>query len=179
MTTLVIAASMCSYNDKETLSTMRFGERAKCIKNKAVANIDRSAKELEILLSQAEVKIKKYEELLEGFDGGEAFNFMKKDLKEKLDKYTQTEKDLSVQAMGVIDETVESPSKTPSKIFLTKELENQVIDKGEVDNPLESDEPLPKVGELDQKYLNKIFDDENSDKKSEELPEVEEEADKE
>jgi hypothetical protein len=29
---------MCSYNDKETLSTLRFGNRAKTIKNKIVQN---------------------------------------------------------------------------------------------------------------------------------------------
>ena len=57
MTTLLIAASMCGYNDKETLSTLRFGQRAKSIKNKPTANVERSCKELEILLGNAEMKI--------------------------------------------------------------------------------------------------------------------------
>ena len=56
-TTLIIACSMCTYNDKETLGTLRFGQRAKSIKNKAVVNEERSAKELQILLDQAEKKI--------------------------------------------------------------------------------------------------------------------------
>lgn len=44
---------MCSYNDKETLSTLRFGYRAKSIKNKAKVNEERSAKELLMLLEAA------------------------------------------------------------------------------------------------------------------------------
>lgn len=44
---------MCSYNDKETLSTLRFGYRAKSIKNKAKVNEEKSAKELLILLDAA------------------------------------------------------------------------------------------------------------------------------
>ena len=35
-----------AYNDRETLSTLRFGNRAKAIKNKPIANAQRSAKEL-------------------------------------------------------------------------------------------------------------------------------------
>ncbi len=37
-TTLIINCSMCTYNDKETLSTLRFGYRAKSIKNKPKVN---------------------------------------------------------------------------------------------------------------------------------------------
>lgn len=38
-TTLLLATSMCTYNDKETLSTLRFGQRAKKIKNKPKMNV--------------------------------------------------------------------------------------------------------------------------------------------
>jgi len=37
---------MCSYNDKETISSLRFGARAKNIKNKPIVNQEKSAKEL-------------------------------------------------------------------------------------------------------------------------------------
>ena len=37
-TSLILACSMCDYNDKETLSTLRFGNRAKSIKNKVIQN---------------------------------------------------------------------------------------------------------------------------------------------
>lgn len=64
LTTLVIAASMCSYNEKETLGTLQFGQRAKCIQNKVKQNVERSAKELERLLEIAELKIREYESLV-------------------------------------------------------------------------------------------------------------------
>ncbi len=44
---------MSSYNDKETLSTLRFGYRAKSIKNKAKVNEERSPKELLMMLEAA------------------------------------------------------------------------------------------------------------------------------
>jgi hypothetical protein len=53
-TWLVINVSPSSYNASETLSTLRFGNRAKAIKNKAVVNQERSVEELESLLVQAE-----------------------------------------------------------------------------------------------------------------------------
>jgi kinesin family protein 5 len=61
LTTLVIAASMCSYNEAETLSTLLFGQRAKSIENKAVANVAKSAAELQRLLDEALEKLAKYE----------------------------------------------------------------------------------------------------------------------
>ena len=46
LTCLIITCSLSAYNDRETLSTLRFGNRAKAIKNKPIANAQRSAKEL-------------------------------------------------------------------------------------------------------------------------------------
>ena len=55
---------MSSYNDRETISTCRFGARAKRIKNKVVQNAERSAKELLIKLNEAESKIKNVTEVV-------------------------------------------------------------------------------------------------------------------
>lgn len=55
---------MCSYNDKETLSTLRFGQRAKSIKNQAKVNEEKSAKELMQLLTKAETMIKYKDEVI-------------------------------------------------------------------------------------------------------------------
>lgn len=63
-TCLVITCSLSAYNDRETLSTLRFGNRAKSIKNKIVQNAERSAKELLIALNDAECKIEKVTELV-------------------------------------------------------------------------------------------------------------------
>jgi kinesin family protein 5 len=56
-TTLVICCSPSSYNASETVSTCRFGARAKAIENKAVINEQRSVEELEKLLKKAEFAI--------------------------------------------------------------------------------------------------------------------------
>ncbi|KAL3657397.1 hypothetical protein V7S43_017716 [Phytophthora oleae] len=58
-TNLIINVSPSSFNASETISTLRFGMRAKSIKNKAVVNEQRSVAEYEALLSAAEKKIAK------------------------------------------------------------------------------------------------------------------------
>jgi kinesin family member 5 len=55
-TVLVITCSMSRYNDRETLSTFRFGNRAKSIKNAVKQNAQRSAKELLMCLNASEAK---------------------------------------------------------------------------------------------------------------------------
>lgn len=55
---------MSQYNDRETLSTLRFGNRAKSIKNSLKQNSQRSAKELLALLNSAEAKLKKKTQLI-------------------------------------------------------------------------------------------------------------------
>ncbi|KAF9430592.1 hypothetical protein BGZ94_005926 [Podila epigama] len=51
-TTLIINCSPSSYNDAETVGTLRFGTRAKSIKNKAKINQELSAAELKALLKK-------------------------------------------------------------------------------------------------------------------------------
>ncbi|ETP32801.1 hypothetical protein F442_18568 [Phytophthora nicotianae P10297] len=58
-TNLIINVSPSSFNASETISTLRFGMRAKSIKNKAVVNEQRSVAEYEALLAAAEKKIAK------------------------------------------------------------------------------------------------------------------------
>lgn len=53
-TVLIIACSPSSYNAPETVSTCRFGTRAKSIQNKVTVNQTRSVEELELLLSRSE-----------------------------------------------------------------------------------------------------------------------------
>ena len=64
LTNLVINCSPSMSNQSETLSTLRFGQRAKLIKNKVVANTQQSVKELMMKLKQAEEKIKALEEII-------------------------------------------------------------------------------------------------------------------
>lgn len=60
-TTLIINCSPSSYNAEETLSTLRFGVRAKAIKNKAKINAELSPAELKALLRKAQNQATSYE----------------------------------------------------------------------------------------------------------------------
>ena len=63
-TCLIITCSPSSYNEAETLSTLRFGARAKMIKNKPKVNKIESVKELKGIISQLQTKIKELEKII-------------------------------------------------------------------------------------------------------------------
>ena len=56
-TALIITCSPSSYNEAETVSTLRFGIRAKTIRNKPKINREHSVAELKLLLAKAETAI--------------------------------------------------------------------------------------------------------------------------
>ncbi|KIR37533.1 kinesin [Cryptococcus deuterogattii 99/473] len=56
-TTLIINCSPASFNEAETLSTLRFGMRAKSIKNKARVNVEMSPAELKALLKKTQAEL--------------------------------------------------------------------------------------------------------------------------
>lgn len=68
-TTLIINCSPSSYNDQETLSTLRFGVRAKAIKNKAKINAELSPVELKQLLKKAQHQVTTYESYVANLEG--------------------------------------------------------------------------------------------------------------
>ena len=68
-TTLIINCSPSSYNDQETLSTLRFGVRAKAIKNKAKINAELSPTELKQLLKKAQNQVTTYETYVSSLEG--------------------------------------------------------------------------------------------------------------
>ena len=68
-TTLIINCSPSSYNDAETLGTLRFGVRAKAIKNKAKINAELSPTELKQLLKKAQSQVTTYETYLASLEG--------------------------------------------------------------------------------------------------------------
>ena len=71
LTNLIINCSPSSMNQSETLNTLRFGQRAKLIKNKVIANTVPSIKELLMKLEKSEEKIKMLEEIIEQMNPGE------------------------------------------------------------------------------------------------------------
>ena len=68
-TTLIINCSPSSYNDAETLSTLRFGTRAKSIKNKAKVNAELSPAELKSLLKKSQGQCTTYENYIANLEG--------------------------------------------------------------------------------------------------------------
>ena len=68
-TTLIINCSPSSYNDQETLSTLRFGVRAKAIKNKAKINAELSPLEMKQLLKKAQNQVTTYEVYVSSLEG--------------------------------------------------------------------------------------------------------------
>lgn len=67
-TTLIINCSPSSYNDAETLSTLRFGMRAKAIKNKAKINAEISPAELKAMLKKAQSQVTSFEQYIQTLD---------------------------------------------------------------------------------------------------------------
>src|SRR6267154_820642 len=63
-TTLIINCSPSSYNEAETLSTLRFGIRAKTIKNTARVNAELSPLELKGLLQKAQLANASYQKYI-------------------------------------------------------------------------------------------------------------------
>jgi kinesin family protein 5 len=68
-TTLIINCSPSSFNDAETTSTLRFGVRAKAIKNKAKINAELSPMELKHLLKKAQTQTTTYENYISSLEG--------------------------------------------------------------------------------------------------------------
>ncbi|BFZ55143.1 hypothetical protein PYCC9005_002182 [Savitreella phatthalungensis] len=68
-TTLIINCSPSAYNDAETLSTLRFGMRAKSIKNKAKINAELSPAELKQQLRKARQDVVTYQEYAAVLEG--------------------------------------------------------------------------------------------------------------
>lgn len=68
-TTLIINCSPSSYNEAETLSTLRFGMRAKTIKNKAKVNADLSPAELKALLKRVKSETVTFQTYISALEG--------------------------------------------------------------------------------------------------------------
>lgn len=69
MTTLIINCSPSAYNDFETMSTLRFGERAKTIKQKAKVNEELSPAQLKAMLKKAQSQVMTFETYIQSLEG--------------------------------------------------------------------------------------------------------------
>lgn len=126
---------MSCYNDRETLSTLRFGNRAKSIKNAVKQNAQRSAKELLGLLNVADGKIKGHTELI---------GLMQKRLKNLFDQPTDGDE---------LDITAIKNQVCP--IYTTKDLDIlTIVLKGDGNSQKVAEEEKEEGGEGDQSSSN-------------------------
>lgn len=68
-TTLILTCSPSPWNEAETISTLRFGTRAKAIKNKPKVNREYTVSELKLMLLAAKEEIQKKEKMIESLRG--------------------------------------------------------------------------------------------------------------
>lgn len=68
-TTLILTCSPSPWNEAETISTLRFGTRAKAIKNKPKVNREYTVSELKLMLLAAKEEIQKKEKIIEALKG--------------------------------------------------------------------------------------------------------------
>lgn len=152
-TALIITCSPSPYNESETMSTLRFGIRAKAIKNKPKVNKEFTVAELKVLLSRAEeqilkkdIYIKELEDLLskagilipssEDSDrkNEEEQNEMFKELKEAKDSLNiEYEKNEGLQSELINAKTLNESLEEDLKSLkgLINNLENSLNDKNE------------------------------------------------
>lgn len=92
-TTLIINCSPSSYNDAETMSTLRFGERAKKIKQRAQINEELSPAQLKAQLKKTQTHVQSLEHYLKALEG-EVGSWRKGDPVPK-EQWTPAMKDMS------------------------------------------------------------------------------------
>ena len=73
-TTLIVTCSPSPFNESETISTLRFGVRAKCIKNKPKVNREYTINELKLMLAQAKEEITKKDRIIAALKKNQQLN---------------------------------------------------------------------------------------------------------
>ncbi|KAF1997339.1 kinesin-domain-containing protein [Amniculicola lignicola CBS 123094] len=118
-TTLIINCSPSSYNAEETIGTLRFGMRAKTIKNKAKVNAELSPAELKALLKKAQSQVTNFESYIANLEG-EVSAWRAGDSVPK-EKWTPARE----QGPGASKKPPSTPSRaeTPSRLGATRGIE--------------------------------------------------------
>ena len=111
-TTLIINCSPSSYNDAETISTLRFGERAKTIKQKAKINEELSPAQLKVLLKKAQSQVTSFESYIQSLEG-EVSTWRKGEQVPK-EQWTPALKDMSAAPAQALPPRAATPSRLRS-----------------------------------------------------------------
>ncbi len=154
-TTLIINCSPSSYNDAETLSTLRFGVRAKAIKNKAKINTELSPLELKQLLKKAQHQVVTYEVYVSTLEGevqswrsGESVPKERWTSPLAVDSVTGVRAESRAQRPGTPSRLqtdlgrAETPSRSESRLGNRSSTPSVVLDKDERDDFLRRENEL-------------------------------------
>ncbi|CAD8092150.1 unnamed protein product [Paramecium sonneborni] len=154
-TTLIITCSPAQFNLQETLSTLRFGVRAKAIKNKPKINKEHTVEELKIIVQEKEREILLLQEQLSQFKKGivisdedkEILKDIQEDINSEVPNNNNDEQILQMQQiLAKYEQEIEMLKQSQ---FLTQqkeiELKNQLRIKEE--------EMLEKVQDYEHQYM--------------------------
>jgi len=136
-TCLIITCSPSVWNIEETLSTLRFGSRAKTIKNKAIANIEYCSSEYQRMLESASIRIKQLE-ILKGSEE-----------KIELEKYKKLEEERKREREEYEEKIDIIQTRLEEGVLLLEELEseNNILKK-------QNEEKDKKIVELKNELLS-------------------------
>lgn len=140
-TTLIINCSPSSYNEAETLSTLRFGIRAKSIKNSARINAELSPLELKGLLAKAQAANSNYQKYIAALEA--ELGIWRSGGSVDQSEWVSSDKPLAATAAKKATPTSPTPSSTRSMTPVNPALEG-------LRNDLDSRPQTPTVVGLDK-----------------------------
>ncbi|KAG0749195.1 hypothetical protein G6F23_001256 [Rhizopus arrhizus] len=130
-TTFIINCSPSSYNEADTISTLRLGVQAKAIKNKAMANADLSFSKLKALLKKAKTETITFQNYIAAFESeensrrsGNASPEDKWDMLDEINNYDFTTLPSAPNFKTIADDT--SQPTTPFVMLENDELEESL-----------------------------------------------------
>ena len=124
-TALIVTCSPSPYNEAETISTLRFGVRAKAIKNKPKVNREYTIGELKLMLAKVNEEIIKKDKIIFTLkNSGQGINFAEQ---EEIFKELQSDEKINCEVYDeVISELEDIKEKYAKVLQLNKRLHNEV-----------------------------------------------------
>jgi len=133
-TTLIINCSPSSFNEAETLSTLRFGSRAKNIQNKAKVNQERSMEEMKALLQAATKEVAHLKNYVKGLE--EELRYLRGDTPTVVPKSAAPVADSDTSSKPSAGDTTSTTNSNPAAANLP-DVERMHAEYTEVEKKLE------------------------------------------
>jgi kinesin family protein 5 len=164
-TTLIINCSPSSYNDNETISTLRFGVRAKSIKNKAKVNAELSPTELRNQLKKVQGQVTHFETYIANLEdelglwrGGESVPKEHWTAPQADGPVKRTEPKLPstpVRGPGAEPRRSDTPSRPDSRLDIERAGTPSLLDKDEKEEFLRRENELQdQIAEKESQYAS-------------------------